>query len=159
MPLLEEDSMDLETEFDLREVSLKSYKYFNANVYKKLVESLTSTDKQTLLHAGVLRFSKEVLEQLKRTKQKKILGLVIDVQLKWNEWNNEQCKTISKGVALLRRLSPKKDFLKLLPVLFLIRSLVHGSLGCTTQQINNCEIRYVRFCYLHLTPYLHIKIA
>ena len=45
--------------------------------------------------------------QLKRIKQKKILGLIIDDQLKWNEWNNEQCKTISKGVALLRNA---KDF-------------------------------------------------
>ena len=30
------------------------------------------------------------------------LGLIIDDQLKWNEWNNEQCKTTSKGIALLR---------------------------------------------------------
>ena len=33
--------------------------------------------------------------QLKRIKQKKILGLIIDDQLKWNEWTNQQHKTIS----------------------------------------------------------------
>ena len=40
--------------------------------------------------------------QRKRIKLKKTLGLIIDDQLKWNEWNNEQCKTISEGIALLR---------------------------------------------------------
>ena len=33
--------------------------------------------------------------QLKRVKQKKILGVTIDDQLKWNEHNNNQCKSIS----------------------------------------------------------------
>jgi hypothetical protein len=37
--------------------------------------------------------------QLKRIKEKNIIGLIIDDQLKWNEHNNEQCKTISKGIA------------------------------------------------------------
>ena len=32
--------------------------------------------------------------QLKRIKQKKILGLIINDQLKWNEWNNEQYRTV-----------------------------------------------------------------
>jgi hypothetical protein len=37
-----------------------------------------------------------------RESRKKVLGFIIDDQLKWNEHNNEQCKTISKGIALLR---------------------------------------------------------
>ena len=58
-PLLEEDSMDLGTEFDLREVTIKSYKYFNPHVYKKLVASLISAEEQTLLQVGALTFSKD----------------------------------------------------------------------------------------------------
>ena len=73
-PLLEEDSMDLETEFDLREVTIKSYKYFNPHVYKKLVASLISAEEQTLLHVGALSFSKEAL-QCSRSLESKNLPL------------------------------------------------------------------------------------
>ena len=59
--------------------------------------------------------------QLKRIKQKKTLGLIIDDQLKWNEWNNEQCKTISKGVALLRNA---KDFVSQEVLATMFNSLV-----------------------------------
>ncbi len=41
--------------------------------------------------------------QLKRVKEKNVLGLIIDDQLKWNKHNVEHCKTISKSVALLRK--------------------------------------------------------
>ena len=60
-------------------------------------------------------------DQLKRIKQKKTLGLIIDDQLKWNEWNNEQCKTISKGVALLRNA---KDFVSQEVLATMFNSLV-----------------------------------
>ena len=59
--------------------------------------------------------------ELKRIKQKKILGLIIDDQLKWNEWNNEQCKTISKGIALLRNA---KDFVSQEVLVTIYNSLV-----------------------------------
>lgn len=63
-PLLEKNSMDLESEFDLREVNVQSYKHFNRNVYKKLVQTLItcSADEQTISHAGALSFSKEMLQ-------------------------------------------------------------------------------------------------
>ena len=41
--------------------------------------------------------------QLKRVKEKYVLGLIIDDQLKWNKHNVEHCKTISKSIALLRK--------------------------------------------------------
>ena len=61
---LEKNSMDLESEFDLREVNVQSYKYFNPNVYKKVVRTLItcSADEQTISHAGALSFSKELLQ-------------------------------------------------------------------------------------------------
>ena len=49
------------------------------------------------------------------------IGLIIDDQLKWNEWNNEQCKTISKGVALLRNA---KDFVSQEVLATMFNSLV-----------------------------------
>jgi hypothetical protein len=49
--------------------------------------------------------------QIKRVREKNVLGLIIDDQLKWNRHNDEQCKKISKSIALLRKA---KDF-NLLP--------------------------------------------
>ena len=43
----------------------------------------------------------------KKSKRKTVLGLKIDEQLNWNKHNNEQCKKISKSIALLRKA---KDF-------------------------------------------------
>ena len=56
--------MDLESEFDQREVNVQSYKYFNPNVYKKVVQTLItcSADEQTISHAGSLSSSKELLQ-------------------------------------------------------------------------------------------------
>ena len=34
---------------------------------------------------------------------KKVLGVIIDEQLKWKEHNDAQCKKISQSIALLRR--------------------------------------------------------
>jgi hypothetical protein len=45
--------------------------------------------------------------QIKRVREKTFLGLTIDDQLKWNRHNDEQCKKISKSIALLRKA---KDF-------------------------------------------------
>ena len=41
--------------------------------------------------------------QIKRVREKTVLGLIIDDQLKWNRHNDEQCKKISKSIALLRK--------------------------------------------------------
>ena len=41
---LEDDSMDLEYKFNLREETLKSYKWFDAIVYKKVLNSLITTE-------------------------------------------------------------------------------------------------------------------
>ena len=41
--------------------------------------------------------------EIKRVREKTVLGLIIDHQLNWNKHNNEQCKKISKSIALLRK--------------------------------------------------------
>ena len=40
---------------------------------------------------------------IERAQNKKVLGIIIDDQLKWDKHNDEQCKTISKSIALLKR--------------------------------------------------------
>ena len=40
---------------------------------------------------------------IKRVPHKKALGVILDEQLKWDENNEEQSKTISKNIALLRK--------------------------------------------------------
>ncbi|CAB4029653.1 Hypothetical predicted protein [Paramuricea clavata] len=40
-PVLEDDSMDLESEFDMREEIVKKYQSYHPNVYNKVVDSLT----------------------------------------------------------------------------------------------------------------------
>ena len=47
-------------------------------------------------------------DEIKRVEDKlKVLGIKIDDQLNWNKHNDEQCKIISKTIALLRKA---KDF-------------------------------------------------
>jgi hypothetical protein len=40
---------------------------------------------------------------IQQVSSKKVLGVIIDEQLKWKEHNDAQCKKISKSIALLRR--------------------------------------------------------
>ena len=42
-------------------------------------------------------------EQIKRVESTKSLGIIIDEQLKWEEHNSKQCKTISARIGMLRR--------------------------------------------------------
>ena len=46
-------------------------------------------------------------DKIKRVNNKKVLGIIIDDQLKWNKHSDEQCKRISKSISLLRKA---KDF-------------------------------------------------
>ena len=53
---------------------------------------------------------------------KKILGVIIDEQLRWTEHNDAQCKKISKSIALLRRAKQfvtQDDFLNMFNSLIL----------------------------------------
>lgn len=59
--------------------------------------------------------------QIKRVKEKTVLGLIIDDQLKWNKHNEEQCKKISKSIALLRKA---KDFVSREELVKIYNSLV-----------------------------------
>ena len=43
------------------------------------------------------------VQKIKRVLMEKVLGVIIDDQLKWNKHNNEQCKTISRSISLLKR--------------------------------------------------------
>ena len=40
---------------------------------------------------------------MKRISNKTVLGVVIDKQLKWDKHNEEQCKTISRNISLLKK--------------------------------------------------------
>jgi hypothetical protein len=59
--------------------------------------------------------------QIKRVREKTVLGLIIDDQLKWNRHNDEQCKKISKSIALLRKA---KDFTSQEELVTIYNSLV-----------------------------------
>jgi hypothetical protein len=59
--------------------------------------------------------------QIKRVREKTVLGLIIDDQLKWNRHNDEQCKKISKTIALLRKA---KDFASQEELVTIYNSLV-----------------------------------
>ena len=37
-------------------------------------------------------------DDIKRVKDKKVLGIKLDDQLKWNKHNDEQCERISKSI-------------------------------------------------------------
>ena len=41
---------------------------------------------------------------IKQVPKKKVLDMTIDEELKWNEHNDVQCKTLSKSIALLNEL-------------------------------------------------------
>ena len=43
---------------------------------------------------------------INQVSSKKVLGVIINDQLKWHDHNDAQCKKISKGIALLRRAKP-----------------------------------------------------
>ena len=71
-------------------------------ISNKLTLNLTKTD--YMLIGSQQRLDK-ILEtpkilygehQIKRVREKTVLGLIIDDQLKWNRHNDEQCKKISK---------------------------------------------------------------
>ena len=59
--------------------------------------------------------------EIKRVREKTVLGLIIDEQLNWNRHNNEQCKKISKSIALLRKA---KDFVSQEELVKIYNSLV-----------------------------------
>ena len=40
---------------------------------------------------------------IKQVSKKKVLGILLEKELKWKEHNNAQCKTLSKSIALLKR--------------------------------------------------------
>ena len=42
-------------------------------------------------------------QMIKRVPDKKVLGVIIDEQLKWKEHNDEQCKKITKAIALIKK--------------------------------------------------------
>ena len=45
-------------------------------------------------------------QTIKRVSNKKVLGVVIDEQLKWDKHNEEQCKTKSRNISLLKKAKP-----------------------------------------------------
>ena len=60
-------------------------------------------------------------EQIKRVESTKSLGIIIDEQLKWEEHNSKQCKTISARIGMLRRA---RDFVTQDVLITMYNSLV-----------------------------------
>ena len=60
-------------------------------------------------------------EQIKRVESTKSLGIIIDDQLKWEEHNSKQCKTISARIGMLRRA---RDFVTQDVLITMYNSLV-----------------------------------
>ena len=59
--------------------------------------------------------------EIKRVREKTVLGLKIDEQLNWKKHNNEQCKKISKSMALSRNA---KDYVSQEELVKIYNSLV-----------------------------------
>ena len=74
--------------------------------------------------------------EIKRVREKTVLGLTIDDQLNLNKHNNEQCKKISKSIALLRKA---KDFVSQEELVKIYNSFVlpHFNYCCTIWNDNN----------------------
>ena len=72
-------------------------------------------------------------------KKKKVLGIIIDDQLNWNNHNDEQCKRISKSVSLLRKA---KDFVSqdVLKIMYNSLVLPHFNYGSTVWHNNKIHI-------------------
>ena len=45
-------------------------------------------------------------QTINQVSDKKVLGVILDNQLRWNDHNDEQCRKISKRIALLRGAKP-----------------------------------------------------
>ena len=84
------------------------------NVHKWLIANNLTLNKEKTEH--MLIGSRQRLNQctgnphivignhsIQHVPDKKILGVIIDEQLRWTEHNDAQCKKISKSIALLRR--------------------------------------------------------
>lgn len=56
---------------------------------------LTSVENSPVLTLGE--------SNIKRVSEKKSLGMILDEQLKWDKYNDTQCKAISNRIALLKR--------------------------------------------------------
>ena len=66
-------------------------------------------------------------EQIKRVESTKSLGIIIDEQLKWEEHNSKQCKTISARIGMLRRA---RDFVTQDVLIIMYNSLVFPHFTC-----------------------------
>ena len=102
------------------------------NIQKWLISNkltLNSTKTEFMLIGSQQRLDKimkttKILfgeHEIKRVREKTVLSLVIDEQLKWNKHNDEQCKKISKSIALLRNA---KDFFSQEELITIYNSLV-----------------------------------
>ena len=79
--------------------------------------------------------------EIKRVREKTVLGLRIDAQLNWNKHNNEQSKKISKSIALLRKA---EDFASQEELVKIYNSLVLPHFNyCSTIWNHNNKSRYI----------------
>jgi hypothetical protein len=65
---------------------------------------IASKRKLNLIPEGLQILINDTL--IEQVKQKDVLGIIIDEELKWKEHINAQCKKLSSAVALLRRAKP-----------------------------------------------------
>ena len=92
--------------------------------------------------------------QIKRVREKTALGLIIDDQLKWNRHNDEQCKKISKSIALLRKA---KDFASQEELVTIYNSLVLPHFNyCSTIWHDNNKSHIDKLWKLQNTGFFYI---
>jgi hypothetical protein len=74
---------------------------------------------------------------IKQVTNKKVLGIILDEELKWREYIDAQCKKISKCIALLRRA---KSFVNLETLITMYNSLVlpHIAYCSTVWSYDSC---------------------
>lgn len=84
-------------------------------------------------------------QTIEQVHKKKVLGVIIDDQLRWQEHNDAQCKKISKNIALLRRA---KNFVTQDALLTMYNSLVLPHFTyCSTVWNNGNNVSQVNKLY------------
>ena len=109
------------------------------NIQKWLISNkltLNRTKTEYMLIGSQQRLDKIIKTPKILVREKTVLGLIIDDQLKWNKHNDKQCKKISKSIALLRKA---RDFVSQEELVKIYNSLVlpHFNYCSTTWNDNN----------------------
>ena len=106
------------------------------NTKKTKLMLIASKRKITGIPNGVQIFINDL--EIEQVKQKEVLGVIIDDELKWKKHISAQCKKLSSAIALLRRA---KAFLPHIELLRMYNALVvpHFTYCSTVWNDGNCK--------------------